>query len=89
MRKVRYNRVSSSEDPFHWGSIELFQGPNGGSIEFWGVRWNLFRGSIEPFGGFDRTFLGRPPISGHRFKTPCAIGDRKIAYLNFIPDELF
>ena len=25
---------------------------------------------IEPFGGFDRTFLGWPPLSGYRFKTP-------------------
>ena len=29
-----------------------------------------FRGSIEPSGGFDRTFLGRSPISGYRFKIP-------------------
>ena len=27
-------------------------------------------GSMEPFGGFDRTFLGWSPISGYRFKTP-------------------
>ena len=29
---------------------------------------NLCWGSIEPSRGFDRTFLGRPPISGYRFK---------------------
>ena len=29
-----------------------------------------FRGSIEPSGGFDRTFFRRSPISGCRFKIP-------------------
>ena len=38
-----------------------------------GVRQNLSRGSIEPSGGFDRTFLGRSPISGYRFKLPSKI----------------
>ena len=50
--------------------MEPFWAPKGGSIEPLGVRWNLFRGSIEPSGGFDRTFLGRSPISGYRVKIP-------------------
>ena len=59
MRKVRY-----------WGSIEPFRGQNGGSVEPFGVRWNLCSGLMEPFGGFDRTFLGWSPISGYCSKTP-------------------
>ena len=41
--------------------------------------WGLKGGSIEPFGGFDRTFLGRLPISGHRFKIPSVQAKLKIS----------
>ena len=57
-----------------FGAQKGFDRTFSGSIE-------PFRGSIEPSGGFDRTFLGRSPISGYRFKIPsssyssCRSGD--------------
>ena len=67
MCKVAWNLICGSEDPFkfQWGSMYVitFSGPNGGSIEPFGVRESLFRGSIEHFGAFDGTFW-----DGRRFQ---------------------
>ena len=60
MRKVRLSVVLKS---LSLGFYRTFLGTKG-------FHRTLWRGLIEPCGGFDRTFLGRSPISGYCLRTP-------------------
>ena len=57
--------------PESQGSEEPCRGPDGGLIERFGVR--IFLGVRSNFGGFDKSFLGRSPISGCRLKLPLCL----------------